>query len=115
MTSRRGFLGLIGTVATGAVLDPERLLWVQGAKTISIPKVPEQNTLWTLGPDARLNPLMYAQNGYGNGFSMPAEALNIESIREAMKIMQQVAACQRKREEEFVREIFYGSPWSRRT
>jgi hypothetical protein len=35
MTSRRGFLGaLLGA----AVLDPEKLLWVPGAKTISIPR-----------------------------------------------------------------------------
>lgn len=38
MTSRRGFLGLLATVAAGATLDPERLLWVPGAKLISIPK-----------------------------------------------------------------------------
>jgi hypothetical protein len=37
MTSRRGFLGLLATVAAGATLDPERLLWVPGAKLISVP------------------------------------------------------------------------------
>lgn len=37
MTSRRGFLGLLGAGVAGMVLDPERLLWVPGAKTISIP------------------------------------------------------------------------------
>jgi hypothetical protein len=37
MQSRRGFLGLLGAFAAGAVLDPERLLWIPGAKTISIP------------------------------------------------------------------------------
>lgn len=31
--NRRGFLGLLA----GAVLDPERLLWVPGKKLISIP------------------------------------------------------------------------------
>lgn len=35
--NRRGFLGLLATVAAGATLDPERLLWVPGAKLISIP------------------------------------------------------------------------------
>ncbi len=38
-TSRRGFLGLLATVAAGAVLDPERLLWVPGAKTWFLPSV----------------------------------------------------------------------------
>jgi len=36
--NRRGFLSaLLGAVAAPMVLDPERLLWVPGAKTISIP------------------------------------------------------------------------------
>ncbi len=35
---RRGFLNLLGAVAAGAAFDPERLLWVPGAKTISIPR-----------------------------------------------------------------------------
>jgi hypothetical protein len=35
--NRRGFLGLLAGVAATAVLDPDRLLWVPGAKTISIP------------------------------------------------------------------------------
>lgn len=34
---RRGFLGLLGAFAAGAALDPERALWVRGAKTISVP------------------------------------------------------------------------------
>ena len=34
--NRRGFLSILGVVAATAVLDPERLLWVPGAKTISI-------------------------------------------------------------------------------
>lgn len=37
--NRRGFLGLLGAAVTGAVLDPEKLLWRPGAKVISIPKV----------------------------------------------------------------------------
>lgn len=31
---RRGFLGVLASVMTGAVLDPDRLLWVPGQKTI---------------------------------------------------------------------------------
>lgn len=32
--NRRGFLSLLGTAAAGFALDPERLLWVPGQKTI---------------------------------------------------------------------------------
>jgi len=35
--NRRGFLGVLATVAAGATLDPERALWVPGAKLISVP------------------------------------------------------------------------------
>lgn len=35
--NRRGFLGAITAALGGAVLDPERALWVPGAKLISIP------------------------------------------------------------------------------
>lgn len=35
--NRRRFLSLFGAAAAGAVLDPERLLWVPGAKTIVLP------------------------------------------------------------------------------
>jgi hypothetical protein len=35
--NRRGFFGLLGAVAAAAAFDPERALWVPGAKTISIP------------------------------------------------------------------------------
>lgn len=37
MIGRRGFLSVLGGVAATAVLDPEFLLWVPGAKTFSIP------------------------------------------------------------------------------
>lgn len=35
--NRRGFLSLVSAVSATAVLDPEKLLWQRGAKTISIP------------------------------------------------------------------------------
>lgn len=37
-TNRRGFLSLLASGLAGAVLDPDRLLWVPGKKLISIPK-----------------------------------------------------------------------------
>ena len=40
MIGRRGFLSVLGGVAATAVLDPEYLLWVPGAKTFSIPPDP---------------------------------------------------------------------------
>jgi hypothetical protein len=36
--NRRGFLSFLGAAAGTAVLDPERMLWVPGAKLISIPR-----------------------------------------------------------------------------
>lgn len=36
--NRRGFLNALGLGAAALTLDPERLLWVPGAKTIFIPK-----------------------------------------------------------------------------
>ncbi len=36
--NRRGFLGGLIGAASAMVLDPEKLLWVPGAKTIFIPK-----------------------------------------------------------------------------
>ncbi len=37
--NRRHFLNLLGMGAAGLVLDPERLLWVPGARKIFIPPV----------------------------------------------------------------------------
>lgn len=37
MVNRRSFIGALGALAATMVLDPDRALWVQGAKTISIP------------------------------------------------------------------------------
>lgn len=39
MTDRREFLRVFGAAAAAAVLDPERLLWVPGRKTIFLPSV----------------------------------------------------------------------------
>jgi hypothetical protein len=36
--NRRGFLGLVGGAVATSVLDPERALWMPGAKLISIPR-----------------------------------------------------------------------------
>jgi hypothetical protein len=36
---RRGFLAALGTLAAGYALDPERLLWVPGAKTFFLPSI----------------------------------------------------------------------------
>jgi hypothetical protein len=44
--NRRGFLAAMSAM----VLDPERLLWVPGAKTISIP-APRQAVTWTWRTD----------------------------------------------------------------
>lgn len=35
--NRRGFLGAIGAALAAATLDPERALWIPGAKTFSLP------------------------------------------------------------------------------
>ncbi len=58
---RRGFLSAIAAIAAGAVLDPDRLLWVPGRKVISIPReryawvdlgyMPLFTTLLVDGPD----------------------------------------------------------------
>lgn len=36
--NRRGFLGALAAGAAAFAIDPERALWVPGAKTISIPR-----------------------------------------------------------------------------
>ena len=41
MFDRRNFLKLVGAGLAGAALDPDRLLWRPGAKTISIPPAPK--------------------------------------------------------------------------
>lgn len=47
MLNRRGFLAALGAFAAAAALDPERALWVRGAKLVSIPKpAPLVTTGW---------------------------------------------------------------------
>ena len=58
--SRRGFAATLAAALAGAVLDPERLLWVPGQKTIFVPTgkvfVPDLPKIvgysLTFGPDA---------------------------------------------------------------
>ncbi len=38
-TNRRNFLQLLGLGAAGLVLDPEKLLWIPGQKTIFLPAI----------------------------------------------------------------------------
>ncbi len=39
MLNRRSFLATMGVTAVAATLDPEKMLWIPGSKTISIPKL----------------------------------------------------------------------------
>lgn len=39
--NRRGFLELLGSAATVAVIDPDKLLWKPNSKLISIPQTPK--------------------------------------------------------------------------
>lgn len=48
---RRLFLRTLAAAAVGAALDPERLLWVPGQKTIFLPSVPAVQPL-VFHPDA---------------------------------------------------------------
>lgn len=58
MTTRRGFLSLLGLGAGAMTLDPERLLWVSGKKLISI-------------PTASYTPTMAEINSYANKYITP--------------------------------------------
>lgn len=46
MLNRRGFLGALAAALAGATLDPERLLWRPGAKTIFLP-TPQDARVYT--------------------------------------------------------------------
>lgn len=46
MMNRRGFIGSLAMATAALVLDPEKLLWVPGKKTISIPKTRELQWGW---------------------------------------------------------------------
>lgn len=61
--NRRAFFRLVGAGAAGLVLDPERLLWVPGAKTIFLP-----------------SPTIYTGHTAGNTF-VAADWLAHEALR----------------------------------
>ncbi len=65
MTSRRTFLGGLAGLIAGAVLDPERLLWVPGKKLISIAK--PQPWKFMRSPDGQAIFHVYNQEGVGTG------------------------------------------------
>lgn len=50
--TRRGFLGSLAVAASAFALDPERALWVPGAKTISIPR--PASVRLTRGPEFKI-------------------------------------------------------------
>lgn len=58
MISRRGLLGTFVTIAAGIALDPEKLLWTPGKKTIFIPY--ERVTKALIGIDLRNGMPVYA-------------------------------------------------------
>lgn len=45
--NRRAFLSTLAAGLAGAALDPERLLWVPGQKTIFIPAIPASRLVTT--------------------------------------------------------------------
>lgn len=51
MIGRRGFLSLLAAASAGMVLDPERLLWRPGQKTIFLLPVPK---VWTFQSGASM-------------------------------------------------------------
>ncbi len=48
MNSRRGFLGGLAALIAGSAIDPERLLWVPGKKTIFVPNIIRGNEYLTI-------------------------------------------------------------------
>lgn len=59
--NRRGFLSLFSAAAATAVVDPERLLWVPGRKSISIPKP----RVWKVGDTIQIKRPMRFDSLYG--------------------------------------------------
>lgn len=57
--NRRGFLGSLATAAAALVLDPERALWVPGAKKIFIPS-PKPVERIPVGVDLRNGMLVFS-------------------------------------------------------
>ena len=53
--NRRAFLGFLAAAGAAFQKDPERALWVPGAKTISIPdrvRMPTPDEMWAIGADS---------------------------------------------------------------
>ncbi len=64
--NRRGFLGAAAAAVAALAIDPERLLWVPGAKTIFIPPAVSSSAdiyrLWLLSWDEKVAKGLF----YGN-------------------------------------------------
>jgi len=92
--NRRNFLSILGTVAATAALDPERLLWVPGAKMISVPAdrkiaLLETDDWWNAGmtifpvydKNGRLcAPAAYYLGHYINGIRNQVECVHVDSV-----------------------------------
>jgi hypothetical protein len=59
--NRRGFLGALAGLVGAAALDPERALWVPGAKVISIPPAVEPWTVVIEPGNALITPTEFAR------------------------------------------------------
>ena len=77
--NRRGFIGMLGAVAASAVLDPERALWVPGAKTISIPPVVSPAAWHSLAVDIGPTDLTDLDD---ERFFLPARLMLIKTVEE---------------------------------
>jgi len=77
--NRRGFLGMIGAIATMAAVDPERLLWVPGKKHISIPK-PQLIRLGDLTVHPVVFTMVYHLNAKGDVFAVSEQFDNGEIV-----------------------------------
>lgn len=78
--NRRGFIGSLLGATSALVLDPERLLWVPGAKTISIPAPHRHgNTMWAQSDLVRQK--LYPAWKYRN-FTLDAQQIAMISARD---------------------------------